>query len=64
MTREEWLLEAKYLFHTNLPSATSAWVDEVAEALCSTFRELEPDEAVALYVVMQSGPRPAQASIH
>jgi hypothetical protein len=64
MTREEWLIEAKVLFHTNLPNATASWVDQVTETLCSQFGDLEPDEAVALYVATQAGARSAGALTH
>ena len=51
MTREQWLLEAKYLFHANMPNASSEWIDDVSETLCGQFGDREPDEAVAMYVV-------------
>lgn len=64
MTREQWLIEAKYLFHANVPTATSTWVDEIAEALCSIFGDLEPDEAVAMYVATQYVDAAVGASVH
>lgn len=64
MTRDQWLVEAKYLFHANVPTATSTWVDEVAEALCSVFGDLEPDEAVAMYVANQYRDAATRASVH
>lgn len=64
MTREQWLIEAKYLFHVNVPNASSQWVDEVAEALCTQFGDLEPDEAVAMYVVTLAEPASGQMTVH
>lgn len=57
MTREQWLIEAKFLFHTNMPNAASTWIDEIVEALWAEFGDLEPDEAVALYLALQTGPQ-------
>lgn len=53
MTRVHWLVEAKYLFHAHVPGVQAAWVDEVTQALCAAFDDLEPDEAVAMYVANQ-----------
>lgn len=64
MTREQWLVEAKYLFHTNLPNASSVWVNEVVEVLCLEFGDLEPDEAVAMYVATQTEPPIARITLH
>lgn len=64
MTREQWLIEAKFLFHANVPNATPAWVDQVAETLCTEFGDLEPDEAVAMFVVTQTELHAPGASIH
>ena len=50
MDKQQWLIEAKYLIHDNAPDASAAHVDDLADGLYSAHSELDPDEAVAMYL--------------
>lgn len=50
MDRDEWIRNAIYLIHVGVPAITADHADDLADDLFNTCAELEPDEAVAMFL--------------